>query len=463
MRSRRDQVQAHAYVVGRLTAALVHGDPDAPESPMRRTTLGSFGGLMVGSLLVAGCLIWGLISPASKAHALTVGEVVVVKETGARFIYTRGELRPVLNWSSAQLLLDGQATVQTVPAASLAGIPQGAPVGIPGAPDMLPAAGALNSGYWLVCAEPGAGHALVSLTIGVPLAVPPSPVPGAVIVADPSGRQYLLWQSHRMRIAEPWIPDALNLGRARVIEVSSAWLNAVPAAPDLAAMAIPGLGSPGPDLGGRQTRVGQVLVTNNVGSPSEFYLAVTGGVTPITSAQAALAITDKATAVAYPGASVAPVPVSPAAIAGASVMHRQLADGPPAPSAPPPYSGLPAGAVPCMAYAGRGGSAPRLVFARPPAGASSPSGMPGVTTSPENADLISVVPDGGALVRPQVAPGVNGGSLYLVTDEGVRFPVPTSTAAKALGYRAGQAAVLPAALLALLPTGPALDLPAIRG
>jgi Type VII secretion system ESX-1, transport TM domain B len=49
-----------------------------------------------------------------------------------------------------------------------------------------------------------------------------------------------------------------------------------------------------------------------------------------------------------------------------------------------------------------------------------------------------------------------------VTDAGVKFPVPSADVA-ALGYRAGQAAPLPAALLGLLPTGPALDLAPLRG
>jgi len=74
-----------------------------------------------------------------------------------------------------------------------------------------------------------------------------------------------------------------------------------------------------------------------------------------------------------------------------------------------------------------------------------------------------VAPGGGALVRPQAAPGVGGNSLFLVTDAGVKYPVPSATAAAALGYRASKAARLPAALLGLLPTGPALSLPALRG
>jgi hypothetical protein len=118
--------------------------------------------------------------------------------------------------------------------------------------------------------------------------------------------------------------------------------------------------------------------------------------------------------------------------------------------------------VPCMDYAASGGSAPELVYAAPVAGAPPAQGMADVTVSPECAGLIAVAPGGGALVSPQTAPGVSGSSLVLVTGAGVEYPLPL-TAAAALGYRASQAARLPAALVSLLPAGPALDLPAMRG
>src|SRR6202050_1625953 len=147
MRSRRDQVQAHAYVMARLTSALVHGEPDAPESPLRRTGLGSFGGVLLGppgggTLAVAAFLIWGLLSPGGKAATLTAGELVMAKETGARYVYAGHELRPVLNWSSALLLTGGNPAMTVVPAVTLNGIRAGQPVGIVGAPDTVPAAGA---------------------------------------------------------------------------------------------------------------------------------------------------------------------------------------------------------------------------------------------------------------------------------------------------------------------------------
>ncbi|HEY2579880.1 MAG TPA: type VII secretion protein EccB [Streptosporangiaceae bacterium] len=461
MRSRKDQVQAHSYVVGRLTAALVHGEPDAHESPLRRTGLGSFGGLMIGTLLVAVFLVWGTISPASKAAALTQGELIEVNGTGARFVYVDNTLRPVLNWSSALLLTGGKATLTSVSPASLTGIRQGQPLGIVGAPDVLPAATALNTGSWLACNYISGGSPVVSLSIGAQPNVTQLPAAGAAVVAVP-GAEYLLWHGQRLRIDAPLILNALGLNRAPVIQATQVWLNAVPAGPDLRPLSVPGAGHPGPVLSGLHTRVGQVLLVKNVGSPSQLYVVTANAVAPVTSAQAAVLLTSPGAAAAYPTGAAAPIQVSPATITHAPTAGAGLADGSGAPPAPPADFAPAGGTVPCMDYAGAGGTAPRLVFATPPTGTPPALGTPGVTTSPQGAGLISVAPDGGALVRPQVAPGIGATSLFLVTDAGVKFPVPPADVA-ALGYHADQAAALPASLLGLLPTGPALDLTPLRG
>jgi type VII secretion protein EccB len=462
VKSRRDQVQAHAYVMGRLNAALVHGEPDAPESPMRRTSLGSFGGLMLGALGIAGFLIWGLISPVGTPGKFTEGELIAVKQTDSRYIYARGKLHPVLNWSSALLLENGKTTITSVPATALTRVPQGQPVGIEGAPDDLPAQSAVNKGSWLVCSQSGQGQPLVSLAIGVPAPVSEVPPGYGVIAAAPDGSRYLLYDGYRMRLDAPWLAAALGLGQAPVIKVSAAWLNAVPAAADLRPLPVAGRGAPGPVLGGRSTRVGQVLADSNVGSASQFYLVVRSGVTPISATQAAVVISDPATISAYPGATAEPVPVSPGAIATADMVNQALPDGTGAPSAPPTSFVPTAHQVPCADYAASGGDAPTLAFAGSLTGAPAAQGLTNVTISPESAGLVEVEPAGGALVRPQAAPGVNGAALFLVTDAGIKYPLPSATAATALGFRARRAARLPAALLGLLPTGPALDLPALR-
>jgi type VII secretion protein EccB len=461
MQSRRDQVHAHAYMVGRLTSALVHAEPDAPESPMRRILLGSFGGLLIGALAIAGFMIWGLIAGGSTAAKLTAGALIEAKETGSRYIYVGGVLRPVLNLASVRLLLGGQPTIQTVPQATLAALPQGRPLGISGAPDTLPQPDEVNRNGWLACSGPSAGSSgpLVTLTIGEPVAGTVLPGNDALLVAGPEGTTYLLWQGHRLRIDASWIPDALGLGTAAVTQVNPVWLNTVPAGPDLRPLGVPGLGGTGPVLGGRPTRAGQVLAERNVGSPSRFYLAETDGVSAITSTQAALALTDPATAAAYPGAAVAPVPVTPADIAAAPVSRQALPDGTGAPAAPPAAAGPATAQAPCIYYPG-GTAAPQaaLVLAATPPGDPPGSAALDVTVTPQVADRIMVAAGGGALVRPQAAPGVPGDSLFLVTGTGVIYPVPSARAAAALGYPASGAETLPAPLLGLLPVGPALNL-----
>jgi type VII secretion protein EccB len=488
VRSRRDHVHAHTYMVGRLTSALIHAEPDAPETPTRRTLLGCFGGLVLGALAVAGFMVWGLLfGGASTASSLAPGTLVEAQQTGSRYILLNGALRPVLNWASARLLLGGLPKIQALSQAVLDAIPQGQPLGILGAPDTLPAA--VNQGAWLACSGPSAGRSgpLVTLAIGVP--VMGSLVPGndALLVAGPGGVRYLLWQGHRLRIDATWIPAALGFGGAQVTQVGPGWLNAVPAGPDLGPLAVSGLGSPGPAVGGRPTRAGQVLVIHNVGSPDSFYLAETNGVAAVTPVQAALALADPAAASAYEGATIAPVPVTPAAIAAAPVRHQALPDGAGDPSAPPTTIAPAAGQGPCIYYprgtgarpgsvgvprggtgespggggsplSDAGASAAALVLATPPSGAPPGAAALDVTLTPEVADRITVAAGGGALVRPQPAPGVTGQSLFLVTSTGVKYAVPTASAAAALGYPASTAETLPASLLALLPTGPALNL-----
>src|SRR5712691_2244602 len=445
--------------MGRLTSALVHGEPDAPESPTRRTSLGSFGGVMLSALAVAGCLIWGLISP-SKSAVFKAGELVQAKETGSRYIFANHELHPVLNWSSAMLLMNGNPAITAVSATSLASVPQGQPLGIVGAPDALPPASAVNTGSWLVCAQQGGGRPIVSLTIGIPVSASPAKPNAAGLVQTPDGSRYLIFGGHRMKLDASWIAGALGLARAPVIQASAAWLNAVPAAPDLSPIAVTGRGGPGPVLGGHSTRIGQVLVAQNVGSAGQFYLAAAGGITAISPTQAAVLLGDPATISVYRGAAVVPVPVSTAAIATAHQIRLVMPDGSPAPHSPPVAFTYGAKS-PCMDYPASGAIVPALVAAQPPAGTPPAVGQTAVSVSPQGAGLISVAAGGGALVRPQAAPGVGGKSLFLVTDAGVKYPIPSATAATALGYRVGRAARLPAALLGLLPTGPALNLPAM--
>jgi hypothetical protein len=53
---------------------------------------------------------------------------------------------------------------------------------------------------------------------------------------------------------------------------------------------------------------------------------------------------------------------------------------------------------------------------------------------------------------------VASGTVYLITDQGVRYPVGGADALKALGYGTVRPAPLAPAVLALFPVGPLLDM-----
>ncbi|WP_241003018.1 type VII secretion protein EccB, partial [Streptomyces sp. CB01881] len=151
MQTRRDHVQSYRFAMGRLASALVGGDPGQGDSPTHRSALGTVLGAGVAVLLCGGAAGYGLLSPPPSTAWRKNGAVVVEKETGNRYVYLDGELRPARNRASALLIAGGPATPDTVPAQTLAGTPRGVPIGIPDAPDTVPAASGLLTGAWARC------------------------------------------------------------------------------------------------------------------------------------------------------------------------------------------------------------------------------------------------------------------------------------------------------------------------
>jgi hypothetical protein len=78
------------------------------------------------------------------------------------------------------------------------------------------------------------------------------------------------------------------------------------------------------------------------------------------------------------------------------------------------------------------------------------------------ADRILVPPGQGALVEAVAAPDAPGGSVNVLTDLGLRYPVPTVDILAILGYATVQPVRVPASLVALVPAGRVLDPAAAR-
>ncbi|MDU0293849.1 type VII secretion protein EccB, partial [Saccharothrix longispora] len=334
MYDRREQVQAHSFLSGRLNSALLRTDPDAAEQPLRRTSTGLLGGIAIGGLVVAGVLVAGLLSPGGGDKWRAPGTLVVDEDTGNRYLLVAGELRPVLNHASARLALGADMQVVAVSSADLDGTPRGAAVGILGAPDEVPSRTAAQP--WTVCAG---DDAEVSLTIGETPGTASTDRAALVRVGE---ELHVAWRDRRFRVTAPWAPRALGLDPADALQVHPAWLNALPAGPDLGAPDVR-RGGAGRPIGGRATTTGQpVRVPGAVGG-DDFVVTPTG-LAPVTATVSTLLAADPA------GAGLPVLEITPAQLAEQTVLPAPewQADLPPEPPAPLERDGRTA----CVRWAG---------------------------------------------------------------------------------------------------------------
>ncbi|MFF3497937.1 type VII secretion protein EccB [Streptomyces sp. NPDC003247] len=471
MQSRRDQVQAYSFTVGRLTSSMLAADPDALDTPMSRTRRGAVVGFFIGVLLCVGFTVVGLLFPRDSDAWRQPGVLIVEKETGARYLYGDGVLRPVVNYASAKLVTGEDGTVRQVSRATLADVPRGTPIGIPGAPDSLPAADQLTDSAWQVCATSraaGDGTREPTTTLGVGTAPSGGQDLGAdealLVTARDGGRStdYLLWRGTRLRLdtAHGALPS-LGYGTTEPLAVGEAFLAAVPAGPDLSPPEVAGRGAKGPVLGGRQSRVGQYFVVRTPGAAEQYYLLDRAGLVPLTLTELQLLRGDPRTREkAYAGREATAVVLQPDEAAQHLAGDAGTAtDADTLPTRPPRALAPRTGTVPCLKVT-PDGATPRQTFVRVPAAYA--TGVPvvarqGVAAGCPAPDRIGVRPGSGVLAMPTAAGTGTSGARYLVTGDGIKYPLSAATVAGQLSYADTDVVRLPPALLRLLPTGPILD------
>ena len=440
MQTRRDHLHAYRFAMGRLATALVSGDPGRGDSPTARAALGTFMGAGVVLLLCAGFGVYGLISPPANTSWRTAGSIVVEQQTGSRYLYLDGELRPVLNYASALLILGTGATVRDASSASLNHTPYGSPVGIPDAPDTLPAPTALLSGPWTQCLRsdvPGgevvdfdpAGH-----TAGLP-------ADHQLLISGPHGNRYLLFNGVLYPVPSTSALIALGLDGDQALHAPQAWLSALPTGPALAAAPISGSGRPAARVAGQPTDVGQLFATAGAGTGHEFVM--TGdGVAPVGATEAAL---------------LAARPGTPAV---RTVAATDLA------SAPVSSAPAPGGSLPDVLDAPAPALGSTAVCLRQQSDGAALSSQVVVEHGPAATGdrTVLIPPTGGVLAvdQQQVAQQASDPQTYLVTDQGIAYPLGDGQAEQDLGLGSTGAMPLPESVLAVLPRGPVLDSSAAR-
>jgi type VII secretion protein EccB len=466
VQTRRDQLHAYRFQNRRALAALVTGEPNVLEPPMRRLTVVTISGIMIAILIACGFALVGVFKPTTGDKWKDGGAIIVERQTGARYVYYDKVLHPVLNYSSAVLAIGGSQDphVVLVDRSDLKGARRGPTIGIDGIPDSLPSAASLVAAPWTVCSRQEAGEAddvraRVSVLVGATAGARALPDDTAVYVhtaSEPTG--YLLLHGQRLQVGSVAVATSLRLPSAANLQVGTAFLDGVPAGPPLTAPDVPRLGRlTSISVGGARVRVGRLLHTTD---NDQYFLVLADGVAALDEVQTQLLLT---LPIGSGGQPEAPVDTTESTVLGIQQSARdwsQVADQ---------LKGLPSrlptvtptadqnGGV-CAVYRSGTGSP---VFAVPPSrlpafavdqvdeSASSRRGL---------ADQVVLQPG-----RAAVARSSNGAAtVFVVADPGRKFAVTSPDVLAGFGYPAGATATVPSQLLPLIPNGPPLDPAAAR-
>lgn len=325
MASRRDELNAYTFAKKRTVAAFLqpsaHGSDEGAPRPLRAV----LPSVVVGALVVAGFGAFGMFKPAAPKDWDKPGAKVIVgkKSTTRYVVLTTGKgkqkktlLHPVLNLASARLLLNPQDydVIQVADEVLDAGKPPRGPIlGIPYAPDRLPEAkDAGTAKRWAVCVQPGGkGNSVQKATFvlgardndrtegrdrlrgGQVLYVQGQD--GARYLVDASGTKYRVDET---AADKGHLTNAL-VGSRRPQPVTDDWLATLHEGSPIVFPRIPGeVGAPAHvegQLSDEENKVGMVLRTKT-GEGTRHYVVLDGKVQPVSEFTAWLLINSPQTA-----------------------------------------------------------------------------------------------------------------------------------------------------------------------
>ena len=349
----KDNLQAHRFMNRRVRAALLEGDAESNTRPLGRLGTGTYAGIFVTIALLAVVGIIGVLKPGGSTAWQEPGAFIVEEETGARYVYLDGVLHPVLNYSSAKLLLGDRLHVVTVSVRSLESAPHGPEIGIPMAPDSLPDAAHIVGTDWSVCAIGNAADGEPLRTAMFPgTAVDGEPIgtDAGYLVRTTGGRNYLIWSGHAYEIPDQWLA-AVGYKATDALPVGDDFVATLPAGQLIAPPTLPGIGQPGPALPGSVDPV--IIGSIFADRVNAYYLMTQDGLAALTPLQAGLLLADKRLAAAYGGSNPSPLPISQAQVTDATLVPLpDLGLGEQAPATAPELATLPPGEQQlCIRYA----------------------------------------------------------------------------------------------------------------
>ena len=216
MATKKDLVEAYSFSRRRLVTAFVSGAPGGREVEPARPGRTIVGGLALAVLLVAGAAIAGIFSPSVPEDWADSPGLIVSRETGAAYVITEDAveeaeltagtteadtgpvLRPVINITSAMLILGSDVTPEIVPQSAIDAETIGDDIGILNAPASVPTDDLLIESGWTACTDERQG---------IRLAVAESPgvvdAPGSAFVVESDGSFYVVALARPEGGAEP--------------------------------------------------------------------------------------------------------------------------------------------------------------------------------------------------------------------------------------------------------------------
>jgi ESX secretion system ATPase EccB len=459
-------VQAYRFVLRRMASALVRKDAVMVHEPMRNHLRATTVGLILGVLGLVAFFVVGRFSPAAQ---FSRDEIVIGSPSEAVFVVQDNPRRliPVFNLTSARLLVAAISPgreappVKRVPDATLADIGRAPSAGLPEAPPLPVSENLIRHGVWSVCdtaeVRPdlpnGESTPRLSTTVLVREEQPPGRPLGddqALIIATEqrTGATYLVWHGHRRQIdlRDSAIRFLYRLENAVPRKVSAGLFNAIPEGPPLTLPDIPP-GKPSAFLPGVQ--VGDVVRVKGI--QDSFFLVLPQGVQPVEPAVADL--------IHRRSASTDFTDIAPRVIAQVPAPLAGRLDFTGFPARIPQVVKIAESPIACITLQGSD-QVPVITISPderlPLNEGESPVDVPRAASG-QTADSVFLKPTKGALVRG-VVPGQRPttGVIWLVTDQGLRYGVPTLDVARALGL--GEITTpAPESILRLLPIGPTLD------
>ncbi|MGW7577811.1 type VII secretion protein EccB [Streptomyces sp. NPDC054765] len=169
MASRRDELNAYSFARKRTNAAFLKPLPNGSIESAPKPLKAVVPSVVVGVMMLVGFGACGILKPVAPQGWDEVGKNVIVgDESTTRYVVLNSKdvngknqklLHPILNLASARLLIDPKFNVVKVKESELDGkLPHGPALGIPYAPDRLPTSeDAGKPKTWAVCNRPGTG------------------------------------------------------------------------------------------------------------------------------------------------------------------------------------------------------------------------------------------------------------------------------------------------------------------